>query len=207
MITENVAALVAEFSWLGFWEVVEPLAMFLLGITIYSIFIFKWYRFVATEDVISFDIHQYKHGWKGLAGRIEDGLFYTIKYLFVFPVLLFFWFVVLTVFLIFLTKSQTLQQILIISMSLIGSIRVTSYYDEDLSKDLAKMMPFALLGVVLIDFSYFDSVSSIAMLLELPSMWKTLLYYFLTIICLEFVLRVLKGIVGLFRKEPQAKDI
>lgn len=203
MINEALTELITNFSWSGFWEITQPLTAFMIGITVYSFFIFKWYRFVAKEDVVTLNIHQYRPGWEGVAGRVEDVLFYGLKYLILFPAFLLFWFIILSVFLIFLTKNQTLEQILLISVSLIGSIRITSYYDEDLSKDLAKMMPFALLGVILVDFSYFDSVSSIAMLYELPGMWQTVTYYLLLIIIIEFVLRIFNTI---FRSTPPTPE-
>lgn len=211
MINQSmIIDVVNNFSLQGFYNITEPLITFMIGITLYSLFIFKWYRFVAKEDVITFDIHRYRPGWKGFAGRIENVLFYGLKYLILFPAFLLFWFTILSVLLIFLTKSQTVEQILLISTSLIGSIRITAYYDEDLSKDLAKMMPFALLGVVLIDFSYFDSLNSASMLLELPSLWETVLHYLLLIVVIEFGLRIIRGIlalVGISQKKKEIKDL
>ena len=59
----------------------------------------------------------------------------------------------MTVLLATMTRGQGLDGILLVSMAVVGSIRVASYYNEALSTDLAKILPFALLGILLIDSS------------------------------------------------------
>ena len=77
------------------------------------------------------------------------------KYLVLFPIVAFAWFIILTVLLTFLAKTRSLDLILLVSMSVLAAIGVTAYDNEDLSRGLSKMLPFALLGVFLIDISYF----------------------------------------------------
>ncbi|MCK5177829.1 MAG: hypothetical protein KAQ92_08955, partial [Candidatus Aenigmarchaeota archaeon] len=40
-------------------EVLKPLAFFVLGMTVYAIFIFKFYRFLARKDIIPLNLNQY----------------------------------------------------------------------------------------------------------------------------------------------------
>jgi len=68
--------------------------------------------------------------------------------------------------------------------------------EEDLSKDLSKMMPFALLGVFLIDISYFSITDSLETIIQLPILWKLIVYYLIALIIIEFVLRVLYLLFG-----------
>ena len=84
---------------------------------------------------------------------------------------------------------------MLISVSLVGVTRVMSYYNEDLSKDLAKMMPFALLGVFLVDISYFEITNSIEAIKQIISLWRLIVYYLLILILIEFILRILYTIV------------
>ena len=77
-----------------------------------------------------------------------------------------------------------------IAMALIATIRVCAYYSEDLSKDVAKMMPFALLGVFLLDIGSFSMNTAWTALKAFPSMITTMLYYFLFVYGLEVILRV-----------------
>ena len=76
--------------------------------------------------------------------------------------------------LIFLTKSYTVLNILYISFVIIVAIRITAYYTEELSRDVAKMLPFAILAIFLVDSSYFsfDSFSKSRFML-LPKYYNT----------------------------------
>jgi len=62
---------------------------------------------------------------------------------------------------------------------------------------LAKMLPFALLGVFLIDISFFTFETIPATLLSIPSYYNVILYYLIFTILVEFVLRVVTFIFGL----------
>ena len=92
--------------------------------------------------------------------------------------------------LIFLNNNSGLEMILLLSMALVASIRVCAYYSENLAKDLAKLLPFALLAVFLSDpifpsFSYLREI-----ILNLPSESSTIFYYFLFVFILELILRM-----------------
>ena len=93
-----------------------------------------------------------------------------------------------------LSKTQDVGNILLISMTLVAAVRATAYYNEDLSRDLAKMLPFALLGIFLIDISFFSLQASIETIKLLPSMWKPMIYYFIFVVGFELLLRILSGI-------------
>jgi len=112
-----------------------------------------------------------------------------------FPFIVFFWFAILAIFLGFLGKNQTIESILMVSMALVSAVRVAAYYNEGLSRDLAKMLPFALLGIYLVDQSYFEFEVSLELLKSIPEYWTLLIYYFIFILVLEFLLRALRYIV------------
>ena len=109
-----------------------------------------------------------------------------------------FWFLVLTVLLAFLSKNQGIGTVLLVSMAVVSSIRVTSYYDEDLSRDLAKILPFALLGVFVVDLSYFRISDSLTSLELAAGQWETIIYYLAFVVVLEFVLRLSYPVVHFF---------
>ena len=85
-------------------------------------------------------------------------------------------------------------------MALVASIRVTAYYNEALSTDLAKMFPFALLAIFLVDMSFFSYQGSLITIKQFPLMWKQLIYYLGFTIALEFLLRILNPIFKIFRR-------
>ena len=183
------------------WEVIRPLLFFVLGMVVYSIFVFKFYRFVANRDIFHLNLKQYSTSPHPIIQKTLGFILYIIEYVLLFPLFTFFWYGMITIFLVFLSKEQSVQNVLLVSIALVGAIRITSYYNEDLSKDLAKMLPFALLGIFLVDISFFSFSSSWGLVKEIPSFWSTILHYLVFVIVLEFILRIGHGIFRLFVKE------
>ncbi|MFH1786328.1 MAG: hypothetical protein ABH829_01590 [archaeon] len=210
--TTQIAPLIAEnFSTADAIAASRPLAAYVFAIAIYAIFIFKFYRFLGRKDVFSIDLAKHSNTRFAGAKKFFSVVFYVLKYLILFPLVVFVWFAFLALMLIFLAKSGTVEQIMLISVSLVGAVRVCAYYDEDLSKDLAKLLPLALLGVFIVDRSYFNFSNSVLTLLSLPDYWKLLSYYMVFIVSLEFVLRVLSGTAGMLfgrgeKKQQNIKD-
>ena len=181
------------------YNVLGSLGILLLEIVIYSIFIFKFYRFLASRDIIKVNYSLYSN--VGL--RFIRWIGYLLQNIFLFPVIVFFWFAILAMFLGFLGKHQTTESILLVSIALVSAVRVAAYYSEELSRDLAKMLPFALLGIYLVDQSYFEFTVSLELLKSIPEYWIVLVYYFAFILALEFVLRILHNIVSLLRGKQE----
>jgi len=181
------------------YNILKPLGILVVEIAIYSILVFKFYRFLASRDIIKVDFKRYKN--VGL--RFIRWIGYLLQSVFLLPIIVFFWFAVLAIFLGFLGKNQTTESILLVSIALVSAVRVAAYYNEDLSRDLAKMLPFALLGIYLVDQSYFEFSVSLDLLTRVPEHWVLLVYYFAFLIILEFVLRILHNIISPMRKKPK----
>jgi hypothetical protein len=122
-------------------------------------------------------------------------ILYVVKYLIIFPVFGFFWFAVLTLILAFLAKDQSFSETLLVALATVSTIRVTSYYNEDLSRDLAKILPFAVLAIFLIDASFFSVGESLDILKEAGNYTEKIVYSLSFIVVLELVLRIINGIV------------
>jgi len=191
-----VETVLNNFSLGEAYVLLKPAFLFILGVAVYSMFIFKFYRFIARREIFSL-----KHSESEERKNFFGAVFYVLKYLIIFPLFTFFWFLVFSMILAFLSKQNEISTILIISIALVGTIRIVSYYSEDLSKDLAKMLPFALLGVFLVDVSYFSLPNSLGIIKQLPGMWREVSYYLAFIVLLEFVLRIIYGIAKMFRKD------
>jgi len=191
---------ILELTFAEFSSTVEPLVLFVLGMVVYSVFIFKFYKFVAKRDFPKLELHKYSKGFKGVVQKIAYNLFYMVETIFVTPLLVFFWFVVLGALLLIISKTPT-DTLFLISAALVASIRITSYYDENLSQDVAKMVPFALLGVFITDLSFFSLDKVFEVIKAVPAMWKVLIYYLLLIILIEAVLRILETIIKIFSKK------
>ncbi|MCK4588942.1 MAG: hypothetical protein KAT77_00740 [Nanoarchaeota archaeon] len=186
-------------NWNEGYLVLKPLILFVIGMLVYSIFVFKFYRFLGRRNIFELDLKK-KYG----VGKFLGVVWYGIEHILLFPLFVFIWFAVVSVLLMILGKNQTASGILLISMALVATVRITAYYHEDLSRDLAKMLPFVLLGVFLIDIGFFDWSASWELLKSVPALWKTIVYYLVFIIALEFILRILSFIVPK-REEKEKK--
>lgn len=162
-----------DFSWL------VPILYLVISIAIYSIIIWHFYRFIAKRDC--FKISTSSH----------PKIFGFLKYFFLFPFVAIIFFLGFSMLLLFLTRNIEVGTVLSTSFAVILAIRITSYYSEDLSKDVAKMLPFALLGVFLVDPSYFNFDVTMANLNSLPQHVNTIALFIFFTIFVEWILRIL----------------
>jgi hypothetical protein len=180
------------------------LLAYIIFITVYAIMIWKFYRFLARRDILKIDFSKYNRGTHPFAKKSFAGLFFILKYVLITPVIVTFWFLFFSIFLLLLSNEQTISQILIISVSMIAAIRITSYYSEDLSKDLAKMFPFTALAVFLLN-SQFNLNVVLEKVSEIHMIFDNILIFLGIIIIIEVMMRVLFIISGIFTTEEEEK--
>lgn len=185
---------IPQFNFAEAVEILKPLLLFVFAMSLYAIFVFKFYRFLSRRDILQLNLEKHNRAKMRLLRKSISFAFYCAKFLIVFPVLAFFWFLVLTVLLSTMAKGQGLDGILLVSMSVVGAIRVAAYYNEALSTDLAKILPFALLGILLIDSSIVSFSGSLENLNAALAKWETMLYYLVAIVVLEFGMRIVSTI-------------
>jgi len=128
-----------------------------------------------------------------------------VEYIVILPALVFFWFAVLAFLLLLLSKEQTLQQILLVSAAIVGAVRVTSYFSEEISRELAKLFPLTAIVIFLLSPSFLD-LGLLAKLSELPLSLNHILIYLIFIIGFEIFIRIIYTIVFLF-KSPEEQQI
>ena len=136
-------------------------------------------------------------------------IFYIFKCLILYPVFVFFWFCVMAGFLFLLGRNQSTESIMLVAMGVVGAIRVCSYYNEALATDLSKILPFALLGILIIDNSLLRIVDSAEGVKEAALLWETLVYYLAAVVVIEFILRMATGLFRLITgrsKSSRQKD-
>jgi hypothetical protein len=192
-------------EFLPFWAQ-NFINLFLISliIVIYAIFIWKFYRWIAKKDLLELNLKKYSRSKHEFLAKFMGGLFYFLEYIIILPLVVFVWFCGFTIFLMLLTENIPLQTLLIISATIIVAIRMTAYYKEDLSRDLAKLLPFTLLSVAITQASTFSFERIISQLSELPSFFNHIAIYLLFIIVIEFILRTLEVIFiasGLYDEE------
>ena len=166
------------------------LLFFTAVIVVYAVFVFYFYRFLAKKNLIELNLAKYNQSQHPTAVKFLAAIFYIIEYLVILPVLTFFWFAVLAILILVLAKGLDAATILLISAALVAAVRITSYVSEDLSKDLAKMLPFTLLAIAITTAGFFDVSALILRVKEIPSLFSNIPFYLLFIVIIELVMRI-----------------
>lgn len=184
------------------------LFLLVILITIYAIFIWKFYRFIGTKNILGLNLNKYNTSKHPIFEKLFAGGFYLLEYLIILPFLIFFWFGIFSLFLIFLTEGLEIGTLLIISAGIIGAIRMTSYipkYGQNLAKEIAKLLPFTLLAISITKPGFFDIQRIIGDLSRLPNLFSNIIIYLLFITLLEVILRIFDFIFSFFGVEDIPK--
>ena len=171
-------------------KILPPLFFIAITIALYGLFVWFFYRFLSKRDVIKLKLKEYNDRKHPVLIKFFAVLFYIVRFMIVSPIAIFFWFTVLSVFLIILAKEIEVGTVILICASLISAIRITAYFNEDLSRDLAKLFPFTLLAVAVVTPNFINLDTSISRIAQVPLFLNNALYYFLFIVALETILRL-----------------
>ena len=191
----------------GAYAALRPLALFAVGIAVYGVFVFHFYRFLARKDILDLNLSKHNESRHPFLRKTVAMVFYMFKSLLLFPVLVFFWFLVMAGLLFLMGKNQSIDSVMLAAMGVVAAIRICSYYNGALSTDIAKILPFALLGIMLIDNSLIRSIPDPAESLQLAALeLETMVYYLGAVVALEFLLRMASGILGLLKGSASKPD-
>ena len=180
-------------------NVLGPLALVIVAIAVYGVFVFHFYRFLARKDMFSLNLQKHNQAKRPFLRKTISVVFYTFKFLLLYPIFVFIWFAVIAGLLYLMSRNQSTDNVMLAAMGVVGAIRMCSYYNGALSTDIAKILPFALLGIMLIDNSIIQIPNSTEGVREAALQLETVLYYLVAVVALELVLRMLSGIVGWIR--------
>ena len=153
-----------------------------IAIAVYSILIYNFYRYIARRDC--FKPSKRKH----------TKFIGFCKYFFLFPFIACLFFLGFSMMLLFLAKNIDIGVVLSTSFAIIIAIRMTSYYTEDLSRDVAKMLPFALLGVFLVSPSFFEWSDIVDKIDQMPEFINIAVQFIVFIIIVEWFMRIMLNI-------------
>jgi len=186
-------------------QVFINLFLLVMLVVVYSIFVWNLYRFISKRNPLGLNLNQYNQFEHSVISRFVKGGFYFIEYILILPFLIFFIFAIFTFLLILMSDAQEVTHILMISAAVIASVRVTSYYNEDLSKEIAKFLPLTLLTLSMLNPYTFVEAQYIEKILsqisQLSSFLGSVQYYLLFIIVLEIFLLTFDFIFSLFDLE------
>jgi hypothetical protein len=170
----------------------------IIMIAIYSIVIFNFYRFIARRDCFK----PTKIKYTRTVG--------ALRYLFLYPFVSILFFIGFTLIFIFMIdpSKYSMREILWLAFAIVIAIRITAYYTEDLSKDVAKMLPFAILAIFLVDRSYFSFDAALQTINELPQFINQIIQFVMIIILVEWILRIALSIrYRIFSKKQETTAV
>jgi len=179
------------------YRVLMNLGFYTVFISIYAVFIWKFYKFLASREILSLNLKQYNHSQHPGLEKFFAVLFFSLEYMIILPFLVLFWFTILSLFLLLLSDVEP-SQVLLIAAAIIASTRITAYIGEDLSKDLAKMFPFAVLAIFLLKPEFFNTLNFITKMGQIPALFSNILFFIIFIFGVEFILRGIYSIAQLF---------
>ncbi|MBI4440042.1 hypothetical protein HY638_03655 [Candidatus Woesearchaeota archaeon] len=137
-----------------------------------------------------------------------DRFIYFFKYLVIFPLYSFIWFLIFSFLLALIAKSRPMVEIMFFGIVMVSVTRISAYVSPKLAEDMAKLLPWALIIVFLTDpqsvtpDSFQVSFSNFVQ--EIPKVAKYLFF----IAFVEWVLRIGHWIISSVRDEhkPVFKD-
>lgn len=170
------------------------LTLLTITILLYAIFVYYSYKLFSRKNLIDFNFKFYIESTRPILSSILGFFVYLIKYLVVLPFFVIAWFTFYSLFLLILAKNLDINTILMISTALIAVIRISSFTNNTLSQDIAKMLPFTLLGLALTGEKLFSWDLIRSRLSEIPALFSSFPVYLLFIFIVEFVLRIIDAI-------------
>ncbi len=167
-------------------------------IVIYSLFIWKVHKFIAAKNIFKLDLSKYSKLEHATSTKLLAGVLYMLEYIIILPFIIFFWFAIFTIFLILFTENIEVGSLLLVSAVVISAIRIIAYIREDIAKEVAKLLPFALLAIAIVASRLFDVTKILNQLSQIPLFFSSIIIYLLFIVILESILRFFEFIFSLF---------
>lgn len=128
-------------------------------------------------------------------------LIYFSKYIIVFPLYSFIWFLIFSFLLVLIAKSMPIGKIMFFGIVIVSVTRIAAYVSSNLAEDMAKLLPWALIIIFLTDPQSITietiQISFNSFVQEIPKVAKYLLF----IAFVEWSLRVGHGIIGSDKKK------
>ncbi|MFA6089340.1 MAG: hypothetical protein WC755_05725 [Candidatus Woesearchaeota archaeon] len=175
------------------------IAILTFTLVVSGLLIYFMYSRLSNKDLFSIPLAK-KDDTKFKKFLLSAG--YTLKYVLIFPVYIFIWYVLLVLILIVLTKSANPENTLFFAIILVSAIRVASYIKEDFACDLAKLLPLTMIATIVSTPEFlsldlksivetFNLTGSSSLITLFPSFAK---YLFFTLF-LEWILRAINILI------------
>lgn len=167
------------------------LLFFSLLLVGYSILVWKFHRLVGRKDFLTLNLAQYNTTDHPFYSKLFAVLLYFAEYILILPIILSIGFSGLAIIILLLSNELAVSQALVVAVAIISCIRILSYYQEDVSREVAKLLPLTLLAIFLITPGFFSLDHLVVSISEIGGLFNQIVYFFLFILSLELILRIL----------------
>jgi len=174
---------------------VLPVAIGILG---FSYFIWKMAYFLSRREVFTKRLRYTAGGTQ--RSLVQQRIFYVVKYVVIFPIIMYGWVVVCFFFMYALNTSLSYDVLTLMMVGIITAARIAAHWNEKLAEDIMKFLPFNLLFTLLynpaLDFeTIFSTVE------QFPSIMLELTIFILFIGVLEGILKLIYFVVSKSRHQ------
>ncbi len=126
---------------------------------------------------------------------------YFLKYIIIFPLYSFIWFLIFSFLLVLIAKTRPIGEIMFFGIVIVSVTRISAYVSSKLAEDMAKLLPWALIIVFLIDPQSITigsvQASFNSFMQEIPNVAKYLIF----IAFVEWFLRIGNWMIGSDKKK------
>ena len=120
-----------------------------IGILLFSYFIWKTSYFLSRREVFRQKITYTASGAPQSLNK--NRIFYVVKYILIFPIIMYGWVVVCFFFMWTLNTSLNFDILTLIMVGIISASRIAAHWNEKLAEDIMKFLPFNLLFTLLLN--------------------------------------------------------
>lgn len=174
----------------GYGDDLVELAVYAVGIALYTLAVIALYVPMSTRMMFA---RRFGERRVATPGR-------RFAYVLFFPLFSFAFFLLVAGSMVFMASfaegDLTAREVMTIAMAIVLAIRVCAYFSENAAQDLARVMPLGLLGVILVTNQFGDLRESLENLRAFADDATLLVMYFLVVLVVEFVLRLVYEALG-----------
>lgn len=168
-----------------------------LGILAFSYFIWKTSQVLSRREVFLLK-QRYSVEEKNISLR-RKRIFYVVKYVVLFPMILYGWIVVCFFFMYALNTSLGFDTLTLIMVGIITATRIAAHWNEKLAEDIMKFLPFNLLFSLLFN-PVLDLQTIISAARKFPLIMLELTIFIAFIGILEGILKLIYFVVTKSRR-------
>jgi len=172
-------------------KMIPQLFLISMAIVFFSVLTWFIYNYLARRDLLKLNLSKYDKDEDAAEEKSIAILLYVLEFIIITPVVIFISFIVFAMFFIIFAKDLEVGTIMLICAALISAVRIISYFKEELSKELAKLIPLTLLAVIIATPGFFDIATTIGRISQIPLFFDSAFFYLLFIFIWEILLRVL----------------